>query len=132
MISDFDSAVLEWEMIKNTFGPIPINFGDVALFPSVSSTGLSELNNVEANELFWRAAFSTPLNTPSSPVVLGSNVVVFYPLEEVEANEEDVDLIGLFYDYWLSTTAEQEFRSYFLNNEKLDDRFWDVFQHFLF
>jgi len=128
--ADFDSAVIERGMTKKTFGPLPINYGNAVLFPSVSSSGVSELSNAGNNERFWQVAFSTPLNSPSSPVVLGSDVVVFYPLEETEANPEDIDLIDMYYSYWLSSSAEEDFRSFFLNNEKLDDRFWDVFQRF--
>ena len=124
---DFDSVVADRGMIKRTFGPLPINFGNAALFPSVLASGIPELSNQGSNELFWQAAFSTPLNTPSIPVVLGPNVMVFFPLEEVEANEEDIELIQRFFSFWLSNIAEQDFRSFFLNHEKLDDRFMDMF-----
>jgi hypothetical protein len=130
--TDFDSAAADRGMIKKTFGPLPLNYGDITLFPSVSSSGISELNDAANNDRFWQAAYSTPLNTPSAPVVLGSNVVVLYPLEEVEADSDNIALIEMYYSYWLSTTTEQEFRSFFMNNEKFDDRFWDVFQYFLY
>jgi hypothetical protein len=130
--ADFDSAALDRGILKNTIGPLPINYGDATLFSSVSNSGVYEVSNAGSNEIFWQAAFSTPLNTPSAPIVIGSNVVVLYPLEETEADSEDIDLINMYYSYWISNNTEQDFRSYFLNNDKLDDRFWDVFQQLFY
>jgi hypothetical protein len=130
-VSDFDSAAADRGITKKSFGPLPINYGDTALFPSVSSSGINELNNVGNNERFWKAAFSAALNTPSEPVIIGANVVVFFPLEETESDPENTNLIDMYYSYWLSTSTEQGFRSFFLNNEKLDDRFWDIFQQLI-
>jgi len=130
--SDFDTAATERGISKRTFGPVPINYGNAILFPSISNSGVSEVSNAGSNENFWQAAFSAPVNSPSTPVVLGTNVVVLYPLEETEASSDDIDLINMYYSYWLSNNIEQDIRSYFLNNDKLDDRFWDVFQQIFY
>jgi hypothetical protein len=125
----FDSAIGNRAMEKKSFGPIPINYGDTSLFPSVSSSGVGELSTASANENFWQAAFATAVNSPSSPFVLDDNVIVLYPTEETVADPEFNSYIGIYYSYWLNDSIQQGISSYFINNGKLDDRFWDIFQH---
>jgi hypothetical protein len=134
----FDSAVEDMGIFKWTFGPLPLNYGNTSLFSSVASAGISVIydeytrTNAGINEQFWQAAFTTPINTPSVPVVEGANVIVLYPLEESEADEDNIGLIETFYSsYWLPNNTNTDIRSYFLNNTKLDDKFWDIFQYFL-
>jgi hypothetical protein len=112
----------------NSFGPIPLNYGDSVFFGSVSSSGISELSGAGQNQFFWRAAFSTPLNTIAAPLVVGDNVLVLLPLEEVEEDEGQIDLIKAYYPYYVSSSAENSYRSYFLENDKLDDRFREMFE----
>ena len=114
----------------NSFGPLPLNYGGVEFYPSTASTGLSELSSAGSNESFWRACFNTRLNTLSEPVVIGSNIVVFHPREEVAADEEEVGFIEMYYSYYLNQSLDKDLRTYFLTNGKLDDRFYSVFQHF--
>ena len=124
---DFDSAVNDRVMVKQTFGPLPLNYGDVSFFTSVASSQISELSDASYNDLFWQTCFSTPLKIPSKPIVLGNNVVVIYPLEEIEADEEETGFIATYYTYWLTQAFDQDIRSYFLSNGKLKDRFWETF-----
>jgi len=123
----FDEAVFAGNMTKQSFGPIPVNYGNSALFGSVSSSGISELTNAGTNQFFWRAAFSTPVNSLSNPVVIGDNVIVLLPLEETNLEEDGNQFIAMYYPYWIRSGTEQAYRMYFLNNEKLDDRFGDTF-----
>jgi hypothetical protein len=123
----FDAAVSEWEITKKSFGPIPLNFGNTALFSSISSAGVPELANAGSNEFFWRAAFSTPLNSVSRPLVIGDNVIVLLPLEEIAEEDNSSSYIESYYPYWIGSSTESTYRSYFLNNDKLDDRFLDTF-----
>jgi len=111
----------------NSFGPIPLNYGDSVLFGSVSSSGINELSGAGQNQFFWRAAFSTPLNTIAAPLVVGDYVLVLLPLEEVEEDESQIEFIKAYYSYYVSSSAESSYRSYFLDNDKLDDRFNDMF-----
>jgi len=124
----FASALAGKSMAKKTFGPLPVNYGDVVLFPSVSSLGVGEISQAGYNENFWNAAFSTPLGSPSDPVVLGDNVLVLCPTEEKAAPDDENDFIGLYYSYWMGQAVEKNIKSYFLGNGKLEDKFWDVFQ----
>jgi hypothetical protein len=133
----FDSAIADYEISKGTFGPLPLNYGNTSLFSSVSGTGISALydefsrTNAGTNDRFWQAAFTTPLLTPTVPIVIGTNVVVLYPYEESQADEYNTSLIQMYYSYWLSNAAEADIQYYFMSNPKLDDHFWDIFQYFL-
>jgi hypothetical protein len=124
----FDGAVIEQSLEKQHFGPIPLNYGDIDLFSSLGSFSVGELSGAVSDENFWRIAFSAPLNTPSAPLVQGNNVLVLFPLEEISADESVSErIITLLSSYWLSSNAEQTLRSFFLNNEKLEDQFFDTF-----
>jgi peptidyl-prolyl cis-trans isomerase D len=123
----FDAAIADAGLTKNSFGPIPLNYGNSALMGSVRSSGIPELENAGDNQFFWKAAFSTPLNSPSSPLVIGDNIIVLYPLEEMPAEENEIELIKSYYSYWISLAIEDSFRLYFLTNKKMDDRFFETF-----
>ncbi|MCL2831876.1 MAG: SurA N-terminal domain-containing protein [Treponema sp.] len=125
--NDFDSAVTQWALTKQTFGPLPLNYGDVSFFTSVSSSQVPELNGAGSNDTFWKACFNTPLKLPSNPIVLGDNVIVIYPTEEITADEQETSFIRMYYSYWLNQADDQDIRSYFLSNGKLSDKFWDTF-----
>ena len=124
----FDKALAAWEITKQSFGPLPVNYGNSAVFTSVQSSGILELENAGNNLSFWRTAFSTPLNTPSEPLVLENNVVVLYPLEELDAEEEETALIESFFPYWMNRSLETVYRSHFLTSKKMDDRFVETFR----
>jgi len=123
----FDTAAAEANISKLSFGPIPLNYGNSPIFSSISSAGITELANAGSNDTFWRAAFSTPLNSVSAPLVVGDNVIVLCPLEEVQAEEDELEMVKLYYPYWISGSMENSHRSYFLTNRKLDDRFQETF-----
>jgi len=125
--TDFDSAVNDRVMVKQTFGPLPLNYGNVSFFPSVSSSGVAELSSAGYNDVFWQTCFSTPLGLPSRPIVLGNNVIVLLPLEQTAADEEDFSFIQMYYMYWLTQSFDQDIRTYFMYNGKLNDRFWETF-----
>jgi hypothetical protein len=129
----FDAAVEAQGLIKQSFGPLPLNYGGVDLFGSLRSEGVQELVSADSNENFWRTAFFTPLETPSIPLVLGSNVVVLYPTGESPAEESAVETVRSIYSgYWLSYNAEMGLRNYFLRSGKLEDRFFEAFYKFIY
>jgi hypothetical protein len=87
----FDAALESRGIQKRDFGPLPLNYGGltmdfqgVNLFPTLSAQSVSELTPAESNENFWRAAFFTPLEKASEPLVIGNNVLVVYPREDLE------------------------------------------------
>jgi hypothetical protein len=130
----FNAAVEAQGLVKQSFGPLPLNYGGVDLFDSLKSAGIQELASAESNENFWRTAFFTPLETPSTPLVLvGGNVVVLYPNGETAAEEAAVETVKSIYSsYWLSYNAEMGLRNYFLQSDKLEDRFFNTFYKFIY
>jgi peptidyl-prolyl cis-trans isomerase D len=123
----FDAAIAAAGLSKKSFGPVPLNYGNSALMSSVRSSGIPELENAGDNQFFWKVAFSTPLNSPSSPLVIGDNIIVLFPLDEISADENEIEMIKAYYPYWISVTAEDSFRLHFLNNKKLEDHFFETF-----
>jgi len=123
----FDSAIAAAGLTKQTFGPLPLNYGNFILLASIRSSGIPELENAGNNQFFWKAAFSTPLNTPSTPLVIGDNVIVLFPLEEIPEEEDEIDFIKSYFPYWAKSAVDDSFRQYFLLSKKMDDRFFDTF-----
>jgi len=117
----FDDAATAGNITKRNFGPISLNYGNMALFPSVASAGVPELANAGTNEFFWKAAFTTALNTTSTPIVVGDNVLVLYPLEESAADSNETQMIENYYPYYISQGTERSYQSYFMSSSKLDD-----------
>ncbi|MDR2134210.1 MAG: SurA N-terminal domain-containing protein [Treponema sp.] len=125
---DFNEAVYQRGIEKQSFGPLPVNYGNVDLYATLSSFSVQELSGSHVDENFWRTAFSTPVNTPSEPLVQGANVLVLYPTEETDAGESGFESIeSIFSSYWLSYMTEQMIRSHFLNSKKMEDRFFETF-----
>ena len=129
----FDEAAFQAGKVKSSIGPLPINYGNTDLFPSLNYFSISELTSTElsdmsANQNFWRAAFSTRLNTPSQPLVQGSKVLVLLPTEQIEADADNIEnIVSMYSSYWVHYTTEQALRPYFLNSGKMEDRFWETY-----
>jgi hypothetical protein len=121
---DFYAAAEKWGLEMNEFGPLPVNYGDAGLFTSLSSFSVENLSGASSNENFWKTAFSTPLQTASQPLSLGSRIVVLYPLEEKAADEINTGYIQEAYkSYWMSSIISQNIHSFFMNSGKLEDNF---------
>jgi hypothetical protein len=132
----FDEAVKAAYIEKFNFGPAAVNYGDTWLFSRMESAGIPELKSAGTNTFFWRTAFSTPLNTVSAPVVVDviennvvvdRNVIVLYPLEETSADDDEIQTIEASYPYWMGDSSVTAYRTYFLTNEKFDNRFDETF-----
>ena len=123
----FREAADEAGLLVQSFGPVPINYGDTALFASVMTTGIVELNQAGSNTFFWNLAFNTPLNSVSNPLVLGNDVIVLFPLEEIRMDEFELELVEAYFPEWTNSGFNTMLRNYFLNNVRLDDRFNEMF-----
>ncbi|MDR2543454.1 MAG: SurA N-terminal domain-containing protein [Treponema sp.] len=136
--SGFDNAARWLNKERQSFGPLPINYSGVDFFTALESFTISgltrtDLQDISRNERFWRIAFSTPVNTTTDPFVHGSNVFVFFPTEEKEADEYTIEMIESSYSWQLNNISEQSMRSYFLTSERAssDDFFWDAYFRFV-
>jgi hypothetical protein len=130
----FEEALTEQRMEKRSFGPIPLNFGSVDLFPALSSQSVAEFSYSTANdENFWKVAFSTPVESPSRPVVQGNNVLVLWVTEEIEIEVEAIEsLVSIYNSYWVNAATESSMQQHFMNSPKLEDHFLDIyFRYFM-
>jgi len=124
----FDEALSLQSLESKSFGPVPVNYGNVDLFTTLSSQSVPELSGAAENENFWKTAFSTPLGTPSQWIVQGSNVLVLFPFEEIEAEASKQETITSNYNsYWLNYILGQSMQNFFLNSPKMEDKFMDVY-----
>jgi len=134
--TDFENASYLWNLERSFFGPLAMNFGSVDLFTSLESFSISDfssqyINQLANNENFWRTIYSTQLNMPSEPLVQGSNIIVFIPVEEADADELFIDSIKSMYSgWWLNYVTEQLMQQYFLHTSRADDRFWESYFNF--
>ncbi|GBU28608.1 peptidyl-prolyl cis-trans isomerase [Treponema sp. R8-4-B8] len=136
--SGYANAARWRNLSVNSFGPIPINYGGVDLFTALESltiTGLNEqdLEGLTKNENFWKITFSTPLNNPTEPLVQGNKVYVFFPTEEIEAEETSKEDIASNYStQFLQYIANQSLQKYFISNGKMtshfDETYFSVFR----
>jgi len=134
--SGFENAALLRGLDKDIFGPLPINFGGVDLFNSLDSFAIldftaQELQHLSTNENFWRVAFSAHLNTPSEPLVHGGRVIVFYPVEQIYADEGYINSIASHFPFWNERSLSRAMHLYFLNNERMEDNFMTAFLNIL-
>jgi hypothetical protein len=129
----FDEAVSLQGLQSSSFGPVPINYGNVELFTTLQYQSTPELAGAAENENFWKAAFSTPVGKPSQWIVQGSNVLVLLPVEETEADASMQETIASNYSaYWLDYMLGQSMQQFFMNSPKMEDKFMDVyFRYFI-
>jgi parvulin-like peptidyl-prolyl isomerase len=134
--SGFNDTVRRRYMGKQRFGPLPLNYGGIDLFTTLESftiEGFSsqDIQGLSRNEEFWRIAFSTEVNTPSEPMVQGSNVLVFLPTEEIDSDQEAIENVAAMYSsYFLNYVTEQSLQYYFIHDSRMDDRFWNAYSNY--
>jgi hypothetical protein len=120
----FDRALSSRGLEKQSFGPLPVNYGNIDLFAGLGSFAVEELAYSASNDNFWKTAFSTPVNSFSEPLVQGGSVLALLPTSETAADESSVEGIASTYaSYWLSYMTEQSMRTYFLASKKMNDQF---------
>jgi hypothetical protein len=129
----FRDASIERGIVSRSFGPVPLNYGNIDLFTTLASQSVPELSGSASDENFWKAAFSTPVDTPSQPVVQGSNVLVLFPNAETEAEESALESISSIYNsYWLSYASQEAMQQHFMNSPRMEDKFMEIyFRYFM-
>ena len=126
----FDEAIYAGNITRRSFGPIPVNYGNILPFGSLTSADIPELASAGSNQFFWQLAFSTPLKTLSRPLVIGNSVIVLLPLEESGPDENAegyTEMFNSYWSYWVSNIMGSSTRARFLMSDKLDNRFEETF-----
>jgi hypothetical protein len=125
--SGFAEAAADREMELRRFGPINLNYGNVSLFNGSLDSSVPEFNAAVTNENFWKAAFSTPLNSPSVPFTLGESVVVLIPVEELPEDDTDQGIPDWYAANWMRIAMDRELREAFSSSKKFENNFGTVF-----
>jgi len=133
----FDNAARKNKKVKASIGPLPLNYGGVELFTVLPSFNVPELRQeimgLSKNINFWKIAFSTPLNTPSKPLVQGSKVLVLLPVGQIDNDKEKAEEISsIFSDSWPYKITAQSLGPYFMKSPRMDNRFQETFARFFY
>ena len=140
---DTDRVAVMDKVNAGTFGPISLNFGNMGgsqferglqLFPNTLDLETNpELIPAASNEVFWRYAFLTPINTPSSPFTLGGSIAVIIPVEEATEDETSAENIANFYTWgWMYNALNADMTGAFMSSSKFENKFYEVFMPMLF
>lgn len=127
----FEEASNKHDKVTQYTDYFPINYGNAFFLKPVRSMGDSQaLNSAPYNENFFIQAFSLKENEVSEPIILDRNVVVMQLQDEREASEEEVNQLKTYYNYIVQQYRDQDLRNYFLNSDKLEDNFNQVFSKY--
>jgi peptidyl-prolyl cis-trans isomerase D len=109
----------------------PINYGgSFFLKPIQTPDGNSLLQRAQSNQRVLTSLFSVAQNDFTEPFVLGNSVVVAQLLEERPAPEQEVQQIANYHSYIMQNFRSQEIRTHFLQSDKLEDNFMQVFSKY--
>jgi hypothetical protein len=125
---------------SNSFGPLPLNYGDFgdfgiysseALFRKVSSFNVEELGQAAENQVFWTEAFKTPINSVSDPIIIGDNVVILYPTSETTGNENpdaaNDPMLNMYYPLWMNISVNINFANQIYQSDLFVDNFFNTY-----
>jgi hypothetical protein len=118
----FEEAAAESELEVQQFGPLNLNYGNVSLFNTLSNEGLQA---AVSNENFWKIAFTTPLNTPSAPFTVGTDVIVIEASSETIKDDADKSYTSDFYagGYWMYNAVDSDLRTVVFGSGKFVNNF---------
>jgi hypothetical protein len=128
----FSAALEEAGLEKFSFGPLPVNYGNQGFFPlleKIEAFSDTVLTSFAASDSFWQTAFSTPLGAVSEPLVLGDQVLLFLPLEEVEPEEYAAETIKSNFQYYVQMAAGN-IGAFFTQSPKFRDQFWQTYSRY--
>jgi hypothetical protein len=131
-IEGFSAAVEEAELRKFSLGPLAINYGNQNFFPPLAGVeGFTEaaLSSFAVTDSFWKSIFFTPLGTISEPLVLGDQVLLFLPVEELEPEEYALETLKNSFEN-LVLQSNRDINSFFIQSPKLQDRFWETYSRY--
>ncbi|MDR0568973.1 MAG: SurA N-terminal domain-containing protein [Spirochaetaceae bacterium] len=127
--SDLAEFLEAREMKKQSFGPIPLNYGNTPLFNTLSAQGIA--SDAAYNQNFWQTAFAIPARTFSKPLVVGDTVVVLYPTEDITEDEKNIQERENAYPSQVSQFMDVNIRDYFIKSPKLVERFEESYAKYL-
>ena len=116
----FDEAAELAGVTKIEVPEFSINYGGTSFIGTLPFSNIPELSGAQLNENFFVTAFSLKPNEISSPLTVGSNIIVLKLLNET-IHEEENDNDFMFYQYYLSTIASEGFDTEMLKNADVEN-----------
>ena len=122
---NFETAAKEVGAEFKELGPISLNYGNVPLFSPLNFDD-RKLQSAVTNENFWRIAFTTPLDTPSAPFTIDSDIIVLEPVHETVKDDVEQGYTADFYANtgWQSSMADSDLRASVTGSPKTKDLFF--------
>jgi peptidyl-prolyl cis-trans isomerase D len=137
--SAFDAGAKKAGIAVKSFGPFPLNYGDLSvslygqtapLFKSLDVKDNPELAGASTSEKFLSSAFSLAPGAVSEPFVLGDNVIVLKGKASETMKDDQVAMLDFYYSYFFQSGASTEVRDLFMKSPKLSDDFGEVFSKY--
>jgi hypothetical protein len=136
------ARVLE-NAVTSTFGPISLNYGNMGgagadrglmLFTNTINIETNpELSSAALSEVFWRTAFSIPLNTPSSPFTLGDTITVLTAVGETAGDADSIENIANFYTWgWMYNAIGMDVNAVYMESDKFENHFYEAVMPMMF
>lgn len=126
-ISGFDSAASANRLEKKTTASFAVNYGNSDILSPVPVETNTELSGAVNSENFFTAAFSLEPGAVSDPLLVGSYVIVLQLLEEKAADQQTLEMMPLFYNYYANSWSQDALSSAFLESDKLEDNFMQTY-----
>ena len=117
----FDAAARKYGVESTEIGPFPINYGDSPMFSYLPTD--AALSSASTSDAFFETAFGLSKNEISSPIVLGSNIVVLKYLDEVSG--EPVD--EFTYMYYSTMMDNYEVQNATVYSDKVENNVLEVY-----
>jgi len=129
--SGFSIAARQNDLESIDTNYFPINYGGSFFLKTIESENDSALlGNAQSNERVLTELFSLEEQGITEPFVLGRSVVVARLIDERETPEKELEQIKSYHSYIVSNFRNQEIRNHFLQSDKLEDNFMQVFSKY--
>lgn len=106
----------------------PINYGSVALFPTVQDAEGNQIAGTGNNEEFFLELFSLEDQQISKPIALGGEIIVAQLNSTRTVEEEELNYLKTFAGYIIQDWLGAELERVYLDPEVYTDRFDQAFQ----
>lgn len=129
----FQESAISRDLESHVTDFFPINYGNINFLKSIRTMDNSPLlQSVSSNERLLTLLFSMEKEEISEPQVIGNTIMVFQMLDEREAPEQMQSIVEDNYEAIQDQFIDREMRRLFMNSEKLENNFMEVFsQYFL-
>ncbi len=127
----FSTAAAGNDLDVRTTNYFPINYGGSFFLKTIQSednNGL--LGNAQSNSRILKTLFALEEESYTEPFVLGQAIVVAQLIDERTVPAEELEGIKSYYSYITSNFQNQDIQRHFLQSEKFEDNFMQIFSKY--